>query len=176
MRIEVDRLSERSEAFSHTYRPEELSLGEEHARLAGAATVEGSASRKGERVRLRGELRAEVELHCDRCARAITTPVAVEFDVEYVPQAAATDDQELAELQADDLTSSVYEGDALDIDELAREQLLLALPMRLLCREDCKGLCPQCGVDLNQQTCSCEHQEIDPRWSALAAMKKNSDQ
>src|SRR5215213_1252628 len=80
---------------------------------------------------------------------------------------------EEVELQAEDLILSAYEGDAVDLDELVREQILLALPSRHLCREDCKGLCQRCGANLNNGPCSCEQGEVDPRWAALADLKKN---
>jgi len=68
---------------------------------------------------------------------------------------------------------AAYEGDAVDLDELVREQILLALPSRRLCREECKGLCPTCGADLNAGRCACEQREVDPRWSALADLDKS---
>ncbi len=80
---------------------------------------------------------------------------------------------ENVELQKDDLIRSVYEGDAVDLDELVREQILLALPTRTLCREECKGLCPECGANLNAGECDCAQKEIDPRWAALADLKKD---
>jgi uncharacterized protein len=61
----------------------------------------------------------------------------------------------------------VFDGEALDVDEIVKEQILLAVPTRMLCREDCKGICPQCGVDKNTGECNCETKEIDPRWAAL---------
>ena len=67
---------------------------------------------------------------------------------------------------------AAFEGDSIDLDELVREQILLALPTRHLCREDCKGLCQKCGADLNAGDCSCEQGETDPRWAALADFKR----
>ena len=71
----------------------------------------------------------------------------------------------------DDVDFAPFEGDEIDLGELFREQILLAIPMTPLCREECKGLCPVCGADLNAGECSCERGEIDPRWSALADLK-----
>ena len=67
---------------------------------------------------------------------------------------------------------STYDGDRIDLDEIVREQILLALPTRQLCAEDCKGLCPSCGANLNEKACGCEQQQTDPRWSALEALKR----
>lgn len=172
MRIEVENLTPGGEPFEHTYAEGELSLGdEEDARLLGDATVAGRASRKGEEINLRGEIRATVEAACDRCLRPVTLPLELEFRESLMPFGAETVSKEETVLQSADLHYSVYEGDEIDVDELVREQVLLALPIRLVCRDDCKGLCPSCGADLNAGPCSCPREEVDPRWAALAALK-----
>ncbi|HKG15431.1 MAG TPA: DUF177 domain-containing protein [Pyrinomonadaceae bacterium] len=174
MRIEVENLRERAEAFSHSYAPGEVELEDEGARLVSNAEVRGDASLKGEEVRLRGTIRTEVELLCDRCAAPRRAPLEVEFDTRFIPQSAAAVETDNVELLAEDLGLAAYEGDAVDLDELVREQILLALPLRNLCREDCKGLCQKCGADLNAGQCSCEQGGTDPRWAALADWKKNT--
>lgn len=174
MRIEVDRLNEAGETFARTYAPEELQL-EAETRLVSAANVSGRASKKREQVRLRGKLTASVEVACDRCVAPVIVPVDADFDVTYIPVEADITEPEATELQEDDLSFAVYEGGHVDLDELMREQVLLALPTRQLCREDCKGLCPNCGADLNAQSCRCEQPQIDPRWAALATLKKSDE-
>ncbi len=166
MRIEVEQLESAGRKFAHIYEPEELILDEESARLIETPQVSGSASRKGEEVRLRGQVTARAEVDCDRCLKAIVVPIETEFDVTLIP-AARYLEQERAELQEDDLLLSVYEGDSVDVDEIVREQILLALPARALCREECKGLCPVCGIDQNNNACACDVKETDPRWAAL---------
>jgi uncharacterized protein len=173
MRIEVDKLKEAGTAFASVYAPDDLSLEDELMRLASEAKVEVRASKKREQIRLRGLIDASVEVACDRCAVPVIVPVNADFDVTYVPAESLEVEPEATELQEEELSFATYEGDYLDLDELAREQLLLALPTRQLCREDCRGLCLTCGADLNTGTCQCERQEVDPRWAALAALKKN---
>src|ERR1044071_6053810 len=172
MRIEVENLSATASPFAHTYRPEEVEVEEEGARLVSDAKVEGSATRKGEQVRLRGTISTEVELLCDRCAAPERGPLVAEFDTSFIPQEVEAGKPEHVELLTEDLGLAAYEGDAVDLDELVREQILLALPSRHLCREDCKGLCQKCGANLNEKDCSCEQGEVDPRWAALADLKK----
>jgi uncharacterized protein len=173
MRIEVEKLNEAGAPFAAVYAPDALPLEDELTRVVAEARLEGRASKRREQVRLRGKINASVEVRCDRCVAPVVFPVNAEFDVTYVPEEALAADAEAVELQEDDLTFATYEGDELDLSELAREQIVLALPARHLCREDCKGLCPTCGEDLNTQECHCERQEIDPRWAALAALKKS---
>ena len=173
MRIEVENLTAAGEPFSHTYGPGEVDLGEEAARVTGETAVTGRAGKKGEEVRLRGSIRTTLEVACDRCLATQTAPLEVEFDTSFVPQSAAAVETENVELLAENMGLAAYEGDAIDLDELVREQVVLALPTRHLCREDCKGLCPTCGADLNAEACACEQAEVDPRWAALADWKKD---
>ncbi|MBA2501829.1 MAG: DUF177 domain-containing protein [Pyrinomonadaceae bacterium] len=173
MRIEVENLDRAGKEFSHRYASGELTLEDERIRFAEQVSLSGRATRKGVEVQLRGKINTRVEVACDRCHRDVSFSISTDFDVKYVP--AQNDDvSETAELGADDLDASVYEDGWVDADELVREQVLLSVPMRLLCQDECKGLCAGCGADLNSETCSCRQDEIDPRWAALAALKEKN--
>ena len=172
MRIEVENLTPAGESFAHAYGEGEISLDETRARLTGATSVEGRASRKGREVRLAGKIGAIFEMLCDRCLRPVEVPAEVEFQESFVPREDDARTEAERELLKDDLHLSVYDGDAIEVGDIAREQLLLALPARFVCREDCKGLCPQCGADLNAGACDCASREVDPRWAALGKLKE----
>jgi uncharacterized protein len=171
MRIEVEKLTPEGAPFAHTYAEDDLPFDEDRARLVGETAVNGRASRHGEEVRVEGKIGSQVELACDRCLRPVAGPLEVEFRESFMPQALDAEARDERELHRDDLHLSIYEGDAVDIDELVREQLLLALPSRFVCREECKGLCLTCGADLNEGSCECPKGEIDPRWAALEEFK-----
>jgi uncharacterized protein len=170
MRIELDKLEEKGSSFAHRYEPGELLLDEEHARLTEPPEITGRVTRSGSEVRLRGKITASAEVDCDRCLKTVGVPLETEFDVTYVPA-----DQYLssdaAELQEEDLSLSVFDGETIDLDELVREQVLLAMPARALCGEECKGLCPTCGADRNTNPCDCQSGEIDPRWAGLKDLR-----
>ena len=100
-------------------------------------------------------MRAQLLAPCDRCLTDVPFTVDAPFDLYYAPNDAGAGGTE-AELQERDLGIAFYEGDEIDLDELVREQLALSLPTRVLCREDCRGLCDQCGADLNRETCDCQ--------------------
>lgn len=170
MRIELDKLEGKSDGFAHTYGANQLVLDDEHSRLIEPPEVTGRIRRSGHEVRLQGQIRARAEVDCDRCLKQVALPVETTFDVTYVP-AADYVEGEAAELQEEDLGVSVYEDEAIDIDELVREQILLNIPARALCTEDCKGLCPVCGANRNDTNCECESRETDPRWGALKDIK-----
>jgi|SRR4051812_29050371 uncharacterized protein len=169
MRIELDKLEQMGNQFAHVYEPEEIVLDEEQVRLLSPPEVKGRVSRSGQKVSLRGKINTTAEVDCDRCLKSVPVPVETVFDVTYVPEEDYRR-SEVAELQEEDLSLSVFDGETIDIDELVREQVLLALPNRALCSEECKGLCPVCGKDRNVNPCDCQSKEIDPRWAALKAV------
>ena len=169
MRIEVESLTAGGKPFEQTYAPAELPLEDEHAELVSDVRAWGRASRKGEEVRVRGSLQTSVELRCDRCLGPVPAPISVDFVANFVR--AGNPAAEAKELHEEDLEFAVYDGDSVDLDELVREQILLALPARQLCRDDCRGLCPSCAKNLNTESCDCARQGTDPRWAALADIK-----
>jgi DUF177 domain-containing protein len=127
-----------------------------------------------ERFRLVGSLSTVLELVCSRCVEPFQLPVNAPFDLRYLPQSANTGDER--EIEEDDLSEAFYRDDAIDLGQLMDEQFYLALPMKPLCREDCKGLCPNCGTNLNVDTCDCQVRWEDPRLAGLKAlMNRNKD-
>ncbi len=166
MRVELASLERHGGKFAHNYQPGELDLNEERVTVVAPPRVTGRIQQTDSKVTVKGEATAELRLECDRCLKSVPVPVSSSFEVEYVtPETYQADPA--AELLDEDLALSVFDGEAIDIDELVREQLLLALPAQVLCQEECKGLCPACGGDRNLADCECEEAEIDPRWAGL---------
>jgi uncharacterized protein len=115
-----------------------------------------------------------LELACSRCLEPFELPVDAEFDVRYLPQSENTGEER--EVEEDDLTVAFYRDEVIDLGQLLEEQFYLALPMKPLCRDDCQGLCPSCGVNLNVETCGCQVRWEDPRLAGLKAlMNRNND-
>jgi uncharacterized protein len=119
-------------------------------------------------IRLRAAYKGDFELLCARCVEPVPTPLAGSFDLIFRPQSADADPGERAITQ-DETEIGYYEESGLSLEDVVREQVLLSLPSRTLCKEDCKGLCPRCGQNLNQQTCNCKP-AADAKWNALAAL------
>ena len=172
MRIELDKLEEGKGKFAQTYQPEELDLVDERVTLDGPVIARGQVRRSGAEVVVSGRFETQVQVECDRCLKPIQLPVAADFKLDYIT-GQDYESSNAAELSADDLSVSVFDGEALDVNELVKEQILLAVPDRALCREDCKGICANCGADLNAGNCNCEQIEIDPRWEALRKFKSD---
>ena len=113
-----------------------------------------------------GKLHTEVEVTCNRCLNLFSYPLTLDFEEEYLPTADVVSGASLP-LPGEPGCFTIDEHHILDLTEAMRQYTLLAIPMKTLCREDCAGLCPICGYDLNQGTCDCLPQEIDSRWSEL---------
>lgn len=125
-----------------------------------------------DKVRVAGRLQTTLKLDCSRCLEAFPVPVHAAFDVLYVPASANTGEDE-REIEEDDLDTAYYRDGVIDLAELIREQLYLALPMKPLCQEACRGLCPECGTNLNSGVCACTHEWEDPRLAPLKALARN---
>jgi DUF177 domain-containing protein len=119
--------------------------------------------------RVTGHVETELQLDCGRCLEPFRVPVDSTFELRYVPAATNADEGE-REVDEDDLTTAFYKNEQLDLGELMHEQFVLAMPMKPLCSERCKGLCPQCGTNLNTASCDCAPAWKDPRLVALEAL------
>jgi uncharacterized protein len=121
------------------------------------------------RYRLVGRLSTTLEQACSRCLEPFRHSVDASFDIRYLPQTDNTGADE-REVEEDDLSDAFYRDEQIDLRQLMEEQFYLALPMKPLCRVDCKGLCPNCGTNLNDATCECEIRWEDPRLAGLKAL------
>jgi uncharacterized protein len=166
MRIELTNLEDGQGKFDQTYQPEQLNLTEERLTLNGPVVVSGKVRMSGTEVLVSGNVKAKLLLECDRCLRQLELPVNTDFKLEYIT-GQQYESGHAAALSEDELAVSVFDGEAIDIDEVVKEQILLSVPVRALCGPDCKGICTECGADLNLGDCGCQTKEIDPRWAAL---------
>ncbi len=182
MLLELSKIQSPRERFDFTYPPSALDTTDdefdvvEPMRLELEVQKAGSASRRGhqdgmqgDRLRLAGHARTTLEVICGRCLEPYRIPIDAAFDLSYIPQTDNTGEGE-REIQDDDLSTAYYKAEGIDLSELLREQFYLALPMKPLCSEDCKGLCPQCGTNLNRETCDCKPTWEDPRLAGLKAL------
>src|SRR5689334_14402963 len=142
MKIVVGQISEdEGLSLEYSYPEGEPTLASNEASLLGRCKVNLQATRAGSEVELIGSVNAGVGFDCDRCLKPLAIPVEQSFDLIYIPPLKAGDERELGE---DDLSTGFYQGDSIDLDDVVREQVELALPMARLCSEQCKGLCPDC--------------------------------
>ena len=131
--------------------------------------VNVSYYRAGTELFFEGGLHATTTAICARCAEEFAAPSDRDFRFVLAPKSIGFDDDK--DLRDEDLEFSLYDGDQIDLSPLIREQFLLSLPTRPLCREDCRGLCPKCGINLNDGKCSCSEETADPRLAPLRNLK-----
>jgi uncharacterized protein len=120
-----------------------------------------------EDIRIRAHVQGTFEMLCARCLTPVQQSVETSFDLIFRPGGVDAEAGEHA-ISEDETEIGYYEKSGLPLEDVVREQVLLTLPGRTLCREECKGLCPKCGVDRNASECACGDTATDPRWGALA--------
>ena len=123
-----------------------------------------------EDIRLRGDYQGNFEIPCARCLDPVAHALKGDFDLLFRPLGADADSSERS-ITTPETEIGYYQKDSLLLEDVLREQVLLSLPVRTLCKPDCKGLCPRCGQNRNSQACSCEEGPSDPRWEALAGLR-----
>ena len=121
-----------------------------------------------------GSVSARVRLICSRCLADFPLALSEKFSLTYCPRSQMPEQErpgEETELSAEEIDLIPFDGDEIDLLEGLQEQLVLALPLKPLCGQDCKGICPKCGADLNRKPCGCEKDHIDPRMAVLGKLK-----
>ena len=121
-------------------------------------------------IRLRGRFSGRFQVPCARCVEPVEVPLAADFDLIFRPIGADSGASERS-ITAPETEIGYYQKDSLLLEDVLREQVLLSLPVRTLCKPDCKGLCQRCGANRNSQTCTCEEGPNDPRWEALSGLR-----
>jgi uncharacterized protein len=132
------------------------------------------AQQIGDIVEIEGNISTVVRLECGRCLQSFEMPLASQFALTYrqidpVPE--SSDDDDEIELTADDMVLVHYQGEEINLEKEIQEQVVLAFPLRALCKPDCKGLCPKCGADLNTAACDCERSPSGGKFDALKNLK-----
>jgi DUF177 domain-containing protein len=182
MFIEVAELELHPIDFQEEFPPDAIDLGADVRQLtllAASGRAQLVEEHHGKRklikdIRLHGELATSLELPCARCLEPIVQQVGRKFDLLYRPQGADAGQEELSVTDAE-AEIGYYLGQGLLLEDVLREQVLLTVPLKVVCREDCKGLCPTCGKNRNAEACSCAQQYEDPRWDALKEIREKLD-
>jgi uncharacterized protein len=178
MEFKVSELEREAIDFDQELAPGAVGLGQEAEQVGNLATAgraEVLHEHRGPKdivadIRLKGRFAGKFEVPCARCVEPVEIPLAADFDLIFRPAAADSEAPERS-ITAPETEIGYYQKDSLLLEDVLREQVLLSLPVRTLCKPDCKGLCPRCGQNRNSQPCSCEAGPSDPRWEALAGLR-----
>ena len=178
MFFEIKDLELHPVEFAEKFAPGVLDLGSDYRQVTPIETS-GRADlveeHHGKRkiiqdIRIQGRLTTSLGTNCARCLEPLTQDIKRQFDLLYRPLGADAGRDEMSVTDAE-AEISYYEGEGILLDDVVREQVLLAVPLKVTCREDCRVLCPQCGVNLNQEQCSCAATLEEPRWAALKEIR-----
>ncbi len=135
-------------------------------RLNGNVEVKVRITKKGMKVNMQGSLKASITLTCSRCLEEFTKELNGKFQIELVPQETLGDKHEIV-LEEKDLDVVFFKNGLIDFEQMIVDQINLQIPMKPLCKEDCKGICPVCGANLNQKNCGHTVKVVDPRLAKL---------
>ena len=172
MIIEVAKLMEEPLLLECEVPWQELKFAHEDARLHHPVALKLRAELVEHlTLRVQGGCRTVLEFVCSRCLQLFHRPQDLQFDLYYLPFAAISKEIEEIELRDEDLEVGFYDGVQLDLSQVLSEQLVFAVPMKPLCRSDCRGLCSQCGNNLNLQECGCQAQVFSPWQDQLQQVK-----
>jgi uncharacterized protein len=179
MLIEIAELELHPIDFQEEFPPDAIDLGADVRQLSVLKTS-GRAQLVEEHhgkhnvisdLRLQGDLATTLELPCARCLDPVRQDVARTFDLLYRPLGTDAGNEELS-VTAAEAEIGYYQGEGVLLEDALREQVLLSVPLKVVCREDCKGLCPSCGKNRNTDPCSCAPVVGDPRWAALKDLRE----
>ena len=178
MEFKIVELEREPIEFDLALTPGAVDLGEEATQIGLLATsglAEVIHEHRGPKdivadIRLRGQFSGKFQVPCARCVEPVEIPLSAEFDLIFRPAEADSEAPERS-ITAPETEIGYYLKDSLSLEDVLREQVLLSLPVRTLCKPDCKGLCPRCGENRNSTACTCEEGPADPRWEALAGLR-----
>jgi uncharacterized protein len=173
--IEIEDLKQEQLHVRHVFPVGEIKFSHEDAGLSEPVAVDFVLTHKDRHLRVDGNVETGIRYRCSRCTKEFSKTFSSAFDLTYLPQPEWANEGAEIELKYEDMEIAYYDGIALDVNLMVLEQIELAMPMKFVCREDCRGLCCKCGADLNEGSCRCKNEEMDSRMSVLLEFKKKSD-
>lgn len=171
MRVQLDRIGDEPFRWQERRQLRPALLERTEVVHLGEISWQGQITYTGNAHLFQGQLEYEQTLTCQRCLADFSRPVTAEVELLLVSDGDEPTEGE-RELEAEDLDVHFVSGEVFDTETILIEQLQLNVPMRALCREACAGLCPECGVDRNVESCGCQDEAIDPRWSVLRGLRE----
>jgi len=165
-RINISNLSDGIHEYIFEAEPSKIGL-DEH--ITGLIQVQARLDKSLRQILLQSDIRAGGVFLCDRCLEDFSLPVDTAYSMVYIQGDRSTEDVKKEE----EIRVLTSDTNFIDLDEDVREFILLAIPPKLLCREECQGLCPACGVNKNHSRCTCSHEITDTRWDALKKLSHN---
>ena len=168
MRITRAELEIHRVTVAETYRLGSLDYHGAEFRQIAPLQLMATAELLGAEIRIKGHLATRLESTCDRCLGRVEIPVSCDFDLFYRPMQSIAKEEEI-EIRPEEMEVGFYSGDGIESAEVATEQVILAVPMKVICSTECRGLCPGCGANRNLTRCDCAP---PPQDSPFASLRK----
>ena len=163
MVFDIEEISDGGLNFSLLLNKDQLEIDQAGLSVNVDIAVSGSLTRIGDDVYLKGKVMTDVVASCSRCLDTLSYPISSDLKSHFVPSDDRCVSAGEVELHASDIDTEVYENQQIDLTQSVRDGILLAVPVICLCKENCKGICSQCGKNLNQGLCKCENESFtDP--------------
>jgi uncharacterized protein len=172
MFLNVKELAVQKANLRQSFAPGAVDYHTPDLRQVDPLEVRGSAELVEGQIHITGQLRTRLEMVCARCLEPVVEEVGRDFDLFYRPLHSIQREEEMR-LKLDDTEMAFFQGEGLFLTDVLAEQVLLSIPMKVICRSDCRGLCPHCGTNLNTDDCRCSRQALDPRTAPLGRFKQD---
>jgi uncharacterized protein len=172
MFLDVNELALHKIRIRKSYAPGAIDFHSNDFKQVEPLDVRAVAELLDGQIRITGTLHTRIELVCARCLEEVTDEISRDFDLFYRPARDLTE-EEAVRLKEDDTEIGFFQGEGMFLTDVLAEQLLLTIPMKVICRSDCRGLCPHCGANMNSEECRCEARSTDPRLAPLARLKQD---
>ncbi len=171
--IDLKDLAHDKVSFKGSFEPGVIDFTGDYLRQVKPVDWNAGAERAGAEIRIAGSFETAVEMACSRCLEPAKYEVSKTFDLFFRQrdQLMFDEDDEI-ELNEKDTRTAFFSGTRLAVSDILHEQVLLALPMKALCKLDCKGLCPVCGTNVNTKSCNCPQEQFNPNLETLVELKK----
>ena len=166
MFISLEELELHRIVISKSYAEGSLDYHGADFKQEGPLQVDAIAELVGDEIRIRGHISTQVQAACDRCLGPVEIPVERDFNLFYRPVSSIAREEDI-EIGDDELDVGFYSGNGIPLADVATEQVILAFPMKVVCKADCLGLCPICGANRNRQRCGCSESRTDSPFSYL---------
>lgn len=175
MKIQIQHIPSQGTTLAYSKEAKEFSvlkkmMEDGECRFLGPMTIELTVAPEQELFKVSGEIGADIQLACSRCLAEFESRLVRRFTLRFsraIPEELQADGEQDIELTADAIGLLFFKGDEIDFKDAVQEQVVLALPYKPLCREECKGLCPHCGTDLNAESCGCTGDRSNSPFAVL---------
>ena len=179
MIIHLDELSDKIQAFTFDEKPENIPALDEinatgQCSFNHMVDIELGARQMGDLIIIEGRFKTLVGLTCNRCLKQYQTTLEAPFNLNLtseLPEKNAPVDTDEIELRSEEIGLLFFQGEIIDLRNALQSEIVMAVPMKPLCKPECEGLCAKCGADLNLNNCSCEEKNVDPRFAVLKNLK-----